>query len=287
MQSIANHSTFAWLDFIFRDGNSVINKEKVLITGPTSGIGLELARLFAMNNYELILVGRNRQKLIELQRLWKYEFNSTIHMIEEDLALPDAAKKIIQTVSERGLSIDILVNNAGFGAYGPFTQTSLTKELEMIQVNVIALTSLTKLVSCEMVKQGNGKILNLSSVAGFQPGGPLMAVYYATKAYVLSFSEALANELEEAGVQVSVLCPGPTATRFEKRANLEQSKLFQRNIMTAEEVARIAFREFMRGKRLIVPGTTNRILARSVRFLPRKVVTGMVRRIQEERNPDQ
>lgn len=257
--------------------------QTVLITGATSGIGFELARLFAINGYRLVVVGRDRESLQEI-RSWQKELQIEVHAIEKDLAKTHAAQEIKNELTARTLTVDILINNAGLGAYGLFTETSLERELEMIQVNVTTLTELTKLIVPQMVERKQGRILNVASVAAFQPGGPMMSVYYATKAYVLSFSEALANELQDVGIQVSVLCPGPTDTDFEKRANLTQSKLSQRNLMTAELVAKIAFREFMCGKTMIVPGAANRILAGSVRFLPRKMVTQMVRRFQNERD---
>lgn len=255
----------------------------VLITGATSGIGFELTRLFAINGYRLIVIGRDRERLQEIQS-WQDELQVEVHAMEKDLAKPHAAQEIMDELTARSITVDILINNAGLGAYGLFTETPLERELEMIQVNITTLTELTKLIVPQMVERKQGGILNVASVAAFQPGGPMMSVYYATKAYVLSFSEALANELRDEGVLVSVLCPGPTATDFEKRANLVQSKISQRNLMSAESVAKIAFREFMWGKTMIVPGAANRILAGSVRFLPRKMVTQMVRRFQNERD---
>lgn len=255
----------------------------VLVTGATSGIGFELARLFAINGYRLVVIGRDRERLQEIEA-WRDELQVEVYAIEKDLAKPHAAQEIMNTLNAQELKVDILINNAGLGTYGLFMETSLERELEMIQVNITALTELTKLIVPHMVERKQGGILNVASVAAFQPGGPMMSVYYATKAYVLSFSEALANELRDEGILVSVLCPGPTATDFEKRANFVQSKISQRNLMSAESVAKIAFREFMCGKTMIVPGAANRILAGSVRFLPRKIVTRIVRRYQNERD---
>ncbi len=257
--------------------------ETVLITGATTGIGYELARLFAMNGYNLVIIARNRAQLERLQKQWENEFSVKIHVIVKDLSKQSAIEEIMDSLEEHNIDIDILINNAGFGLFGPFIETPIEQELEMIQVNIVALTYLTKCLIPKMLRKKRGKILNVASIAAFQ-SGPLMSVYYATKAYVLSFSEALTNELAEHGILVSVLCPGPTHTQFEKRANLEQSKLFQRNVMNPEEVAKIAFRQFMKGKTMIVPGATNWILVRSTRLLPRKMVTGIVRKIQSERN---
>lgn len=256
--------------------------ETVLITGATAGIGYEMSRLFAMNGYNLVIIARNQSQLQKLKQHWEDEFGVTIYAIQKDLSHPSAVEEIMDYLEEHNIEIDILINNAGFGLFGPFTETPIEQELKMIQVNIVALTQLTKCLLPNMIRKKRGKILNVASIAAFQ-SGPLMAVYYATKAYVLSFSEALTNELADHGVLVSVLCPGPTNTQFEKRANLKQSKLSKRNLMYPEEVAKIAFRQFMKGKTLIVPGATNWILVRSSRLLPRKMVTGIVRRIQNER----
>lgn len=256
--------------------------QTVLITGATTGIGFQLARLFAMNGYHLVTVARNESKLDQLQHAWTTEFGIDIHTIAQDLSHPNAVNEIITYLEKKQLQIDILVNNAGFGLFGPFIDTSIEQELEMIQVNIATLTHLTKFIAKKMVNNQSGKILNVASVAAFQPG-PLMSVYFATKAYVLSFSEALTNELAEHGIQVSVLCPGPTHTGFEQRANLKQSKLFERNVMQAEEVARTAYQQFLTGKSMIIPGKTNWMLVRSSQLLPRKMITGIVRKMQSEK----
>lgn len=256
--------------------------ETVLITGATAGIGYEMSKLFAINGYNLVIVARNQSQLQQLQQRWQDEFGVTIHAIEKDLSHQSSVEEIVDYLEKHNIEIDILINNAGFGLFGPFIETPIEQELKMIQVNIVALTQLTKHLIPNMIRKKKGKILNVASIAAFQ-SGPLMAVYYATKAYVLSFSEALTNELADHGVLVSVLCPGPTSTQFEKRANLKQSKLSRRNLMYPEEVAKIAFRQFMKGKTLIVPGATNWILVRSSRLLPRKMVTGIVRKIQNER----
>lgn len=257
--------------------------ETVLITGATTGIGYEMSRLFAMNGYNLVIVARNHSQLEQLRQHWEKDFGVKIHVIVKDLSKQSSVEEIMNYLDENKIDINILINNAGFGLFGPFVETPIEQELEMIQVNIVALTYLTKRLIPKMIHNKKGKILNVASIAAFQPG-PLMSVYYATKAYVLSFSEALTNELAEHGILVSVLCPGPTNTEFEKRANLNQSKLFQRNVMNPEEVAKIAYRQFMKGKTMIVPGTTNWILVRSTRLLPRKMVTGIVRKIQSERS---
>lgn len=179
--------------------------------------------------------------------------------------------------------IDILINNAGIGEFGFFYQTDWHKEEEMINTNVIALTSFCKLFGKDMVARKRGRILNLASTAAFQPG-PLMAVYYATKAYVLSFSEAIANEFKDTGVTVTALCPGPTATDFHDRAGMLKSKLVAgRKIASARDVAWYGYRAMMKGATVAIPGLKNRLLVLSSRFSPRAVVTAVVRKMQEER----
>ena len=178
--------------------------------------------------------------------------------------------------------MDVLINNAGFGAYGAFAESNLERDLEMIQVNISALTSLTRLVLPGMLERRRGRIMNVASTAGFQPG-PLMAVYYATKAYVIMFSEAIANELKGTGVTVTCLCPGATATQFAARANMEQSRLFKLGAMRSADVAQAGYKGMMAGKTLVIPGLLNKTLAFSVRFSPRKLVTAISRSLQESK----
>ena len=189
----------------------------------------------------------------------------------------------MRALEEGGLSVDVLVNDAGFGVYGPFAETAIGKELEMIQVNVMALTHLTKLLLAGMRARRAGRILNVASTAAFQPG-PLMAVYYASKAYVLSFTEALANELAGSGVTVTALCPGPTITEFQKHAGVAQTRLFRSMlVMNASEVARAGYEGMLRGKRLVIPGVGNRLLVQALRVSPRSFVTAAARRVQESK----
>ncbi|MCQ6268065.1 SDR family oxidoreductase [Fictibacillus sp. WQ 8-8] len=191
------------------------------------------------------------------------------------------AEALFQELQQQQITVDFLVNNAGYGLFGEFTETDLQDELSMIDINIKALTTLTKLFLPGMKQRRNGKILNVASTAAFQPG-PLMAVYYATKACVLSFSEALENEMKGNGVTVTALCPGPTKTGFESRANLGQSKLFKSGVMDVERVANIGYEGLMKGKSIVIPGFKNRLLANSIRFIPRKWVTATVRNVQEK-----
>jgi short-subunit dehydrogenase len=254
----------------------------VLITGASSGIGWELALLFAEADYHVLAIARNEIKLKELQQTVAQKYGKKLDYIRKDLVFPQAVDELITELRERSLSIDFLVNNAGFGLYGSFVKTDAKDEMDMITLNVAVLTHLTKSLLPYMIEQKRGGVLNVASTASFQPG-PLMAVYYATKAYVLSFSEALANELTGTGVKVTALCPGPTATGFEKRANLGSSKLFQSGVMDVKAVATQGFNGFLKGRAVVIPGWKNRILASSNRFVPRSLVTKIVRKLQETR----
>src|SRR5258708_27058245 len=186
-------------------------RETVLIPGASSGIGLDLARVFADKKFDLLLTARTETKLRELARELEKQHKIEAHVIVADLALPDGSHRIFSEIVRLGLPIDNLVHNAGFGAYGEFKDIRLQQELDMIQVNITALPHLTNLALPQMIKRERGRIMNVASTAAFQPG-PLMTVYYATKAYVLSFSEALANEVMPYGVTVTCLCPGATST---------------------------------------------------------------------------
>jgi uncharacterized protein len=255
-----------------------------LITGASSGIGWELAKLLAEDRYDLVLVARRGKKLEELGRDLKTAFGVQVRVIAKDLTDPNGPSEVFTELQQAGLSINVLVNNAGFGVYGPFARTDRGKELEMIQVNIATLTDLTKLLLPAMLEAHDGRILNLASTAAFQPG-PLMAVYYATKAYVLSFSEALANELAGSGVTVTALCPGPTETNFQKQAGLEETRLFQSPLVTdARSVARAGYDGLKKGKRIVIPGLGNRLLVQTERFTPRWLVTAIARKIQEKRS---
>lgn len=258
------------------------SKKVALITGASSGIGYELAKLFAADGHDLVLVARSVDALQKLAAELSDKHKVQCRVIPKDLCDPQAPNEIYRELKQAGIAVDFLVNNAGFGTFGFVAETQPAALLEMVQVNVAALTQLTRLFVAGMVANRSGRILNVASTAAFQPG-PLMAVYYATKAYVLSFSEALANELQRSGVTVTVLCPGPTLTGFQKRAHMETSPLVSGNlpVMGAAEVARIGYRALMKGKTLVVPGFVNRMLAFSVRLGPRKLVTAITRRIQE------
>jgi short-subunit dehydrogenase len=257
--------------------------ETALITGASSGIGLDLARLFAKEGHDVVLVARSEGKLREIAAAIERDSDVKTHVLVADLAKPEAAQRIVDELRARAIDVGVLVNNAGFGLAGPFSETDLAKELEMIQVNVVALTQLTKLLLPAMVARRRGRVLNLASTAAFQPG-PLMAVYYATKAYVLSFSEAIADELRDSGVTVTALCPGPTETGFADIANMTASRLFNlAKPMSSADVARAGYEAMKRGRRVVIPGIKNKLLTQSVRVSPRRMVTMIVRKLQESR----
>ncbi|MFN6513359.1 MAG: SDR family NAD(P)-dependent oxidoreductase [Nostoc sp. CreGUA01] len=260
-----------------------LSKKTALITGAASGIGYELAYLFAADNYNLVLVDKNGLKLREVAEKFESKFGNFAKPIVKDLSISTSPDEIFTELQQADIQVDVLVNNAGFGTYGLFHETSLTAELEMLQVNLVCLTHLTKLFLKDMVKQGEGKILNVASAAAFQPG-PLMAVYFATKAYILSFSEAIANELEGTGVTVTVLCPGSTESAFHQRTGMADSKMLKnKRMMDAQTVAEIGYRGLMKGKTIVIPGFINKLLAKIVRFVPRKLVTKIVRSMQEDK----
>ena len=253
-----------------------------LITGASSGIGQELSYLFAKDGYDIILVARSKDKLSDISNdiFAKYKVNVTV--IPKDLSLPDSAREIYDLVRGKSLTVGFLINNAGYGGSGSFADSDIKYEHDMMQVNMISLTELTKYFLRDMIQQKHGKILNVASTAGFAPG-PFMSIYYASKAFVLSFSEALSNELKGTGVSVTALCPGPTRTGFQKRANVEKTRLLSANVMDASKVAYKGYKALMKGKTIVIPGIVNKLLIQSIRLSPRKLVTGITRWMQSSR----
>lgn len=251
-----------------------------LITGASGGIGYQLAVVCARHGFDCVLVARSGDRLNELASRLEAEHRVKTLVLAKDLARSAAVDEIFEEVTAAAITVELLVNNAGFSVFGPFAETELSKELELLQVNVVALTALTKLFLPAMLARRSGRILNLASTAAFEPG-PLMAVYYASKAYVLSLSEALANELRGSGVTVTALCPGPTRTGFQARGGLEDSKLVQGQIADASSVAEAGYAGLMAGKTLVIPGFTNKLVPWMSRVLPRRVVPELVRRAQE------
>ena len=254
-----------------------MQKRTALITGASSGIGREFAKLLAKDCSTLVLVARSRDRLQELKQELEKTFPVTVKAIVQDLSKAAAAHEIYLELEREHISVDILINNAGFGGYGAFVKTDWLQEAQMIGVNIIAMTEMTKLFVKGMVVRKSGNIMNVSSTAAFQPG-PLMSIYYASKAYALSFSEAIANELAGTGVTVTALCPGPTATGFARTAGMGNSRLFKyAKVASAEEVARYGYRAMMRGRTVAVHGLMNKIMAFSVRLAPRKLLAAIVR----------
>jgi short-subunit dehydrogenase len=242
-----------------------------LVTGASGGIGLETARALRRRRYDLVLVARSADRLDQLA----VELGGAT-VVAADLSTPVGVAAVTSAVP----TVDVLVNNAGFGVFGPFAESDGARAVDMVHLNVEAPTSLCRHYLPGMLERRNGRILNVASTAGFQPG-PLMAVYYASKAYVLSFSEALAEEVRGSGVTVTALCPGPTASGFQAAADMEHSKLVAgKRMPPAAAVAEFGVRAMERGKVVAVPGFANRALAASVRFSPRPAVRRMVHRMQ-------
>ena len=251
----------------------------VLITGATTGIGYELAKLFAKDKYELIIIARNETKLSETASFLIKDYNVKVKFIPKDLSMQDSAKEIFDELKKENISIDMLVNNAGFGDQGAFADSDMKNDIDMISLNITSLVILNRLFLDDMLKRNSGKILNVASTAAFQ-SGPFMAVYYATKAFVLSFSEAVSEELTGTNVTVSCLCPGPTETEFQNRAGIKKTKMMNRKkftVMSAAEVALTGYKEMMKGKRIIIPGFANKAGAIFVKLLPRKIITKITR----------
>ena len=257
--------------------------DTALVTGASSGIGDALARLIARGGANVVLVARNAARLNALAGELARAHGIQATVVAQDLSEPDAAGRLAADLAARGVTVDILVNNAGFGTSGPFWQIPADDDARLLQVNIVALTMLTKHLLPGMIERRRGRVLNVASTAAFQPG-PLMATYYASKAYVLSFSDAISEETSGTGVTVTCLCPGPTDTAFQDRAGVRESRLFTaRTVMSVDEVARAGYEGMLAGRRLVVPGASNKAGTLLVRFAPRRLVSGLVRRLNETR----
>lgn len=253
----------------------------VLITGASGGIGYELAKLFARDHHDLVLVARSAEKLSQVAAELQAH-GVTVKTIVLDLALPVAPKFLYDQLQRENIAIDILINNAGFGAFGEFAAMPEEEILGQIHLNITALTHLTRLLLPAMLERHAGRIMNVASTAAFQPG-PLMAVYYATKAYVLSFSEAIANEVRKSGVTVTCFCPGATHTGFAERAGTQDSRIFKQfGAMSADKVVLDGYRALMQGRTVAISGAHNWVVAQSVRFAPRSLVTAISRWVAEK-----
>lgn len=261
---------------------SELRRPVALITGASSGIGLDLAKLFAEGGHDLVLVARNEEALRALAADCE-KLGVKAHVLAKDLSNPNAAQEIFDELAARQIAVDVLVNNAGFGTHGMFVRTKLEDEVGMVQVNIIALIQLTRLFLPQMVSRKSGKIMNVASMAGFV-AGPYMSVYYATKAFVLSHSIALAQEVRKSGVIVSALCPGPTKTEFQRRAKIAESKLFKKpRSMTSMEVARAGYEGLMKGKLIVVPGFSNKVIRVASKMAPRAMLARVAGKMNRDR----
>lgn len=252
-----------------------------LITGASSGIGFALAEVMASKGHDLLLVARSEQKLTALASRLEKQFTISAIVMPLDLSEQGAGQKLNAFILKNNLDVEYLVNNAGVGDFGFFAESEVERQLQMVDLNVRSLTEVSHYIVPALVKRGGGKVLNVASTAAFQPG-PYMAVYYATKAYVLSFSQALANELTGKGVTVTALCPGPTTSGFQDVANMNKSGLVKLFPMpTSKQVAEYGYRTMMSGKRVAIHGFSNWLMAQSSRFTPRRLTTAIVRLINK------
>ncbi|WP_310990996.1 SDR family NAD(P)-dependent oxidoreductase [Aequorivita marina] len=253
-----------------------------MVTGAASGLGLELTKLLAEDGYDLILADVDAEKLQQASDEIAAQYHSNIQLIVKDLSRSNVADQIFEAIEDK--PIDVLINNAGFGVFGSFNDTDWQREMDMLNLHVITTTHLTKLVLKGMVARGNGKILNMSSLAAFQPG-PLMSLYYASKAYILSFSEAIANELKGSGVTVTCLCPGQTNTCFQEvvsNGTASSNNKINFNVACPQKVAKYGYEAMQKGKVVAIPGKINKFLSKLPRFVPRRTATAIIRRIQEK-----
>lgn len=254
--------------------------QAILITGASSGIGYELAKVCGREKHNLVLVARREDRLKTLKAELEKTYGIQVWTYRADLTQAGERQQLFNWTQIQRISVKGLVNNAGFGDYGPFIEAQWEKLDQMLQLNIVALSHLTHLFLPDMVDRKQGQILNVASTAAFQPG-PFMAVYFATKAYVLSFTNAIASELDGTGVTATTLCPGPTESEFQEISAMGQSKLIRgRKLPTSAEVAEYGYQAMQQGKRVAVHGFSNRVLAFSARLLPTKLLTDTVGKMQ-------
>ncbi len=250
-----------------------------LVTGASGGIGLELAIVLARHEHDVVLVARSERKLATLAEELHATYGARATVIAADLADRDGAARVTDALAERAITIDVLVNNAGVGLSGAFAEHALSDELALLQLDIVSLVELTRRLLPAMLHVRRGRVLNVASTAAFLPG-PFMATYYASKAFVLSFSQALASELRGTGVTVTALCPGPTRTGFADAARMQQTKLARSaNVMRADDVARAGYEGLVRGVPVVIPGIANKLLIESMRLAPRRLLTAVTRRL--------
>lgn len=254
-------------------------KETALITGASSGIGWALARLFAADKSDLVLVARREDRLTQLADMLKSEFGVDVFILPMDLSKKTAPKQIFSRLKKEKIKVDVLVNSAGFGARGSVAELDMDLQVDMVQVNLAALTHLTRLFLPGMLQRSRGGILNVGSLAGFQPG-PNLAVYYATKAYVLSFTEALSEEITDPNIKITCLTPGPVRTEFGSKSELDDSLLFKLSLMDVEPVAKAGYDGFRQGKVIVIPGIKQKVTPFLLRLTPRSLVRKIVKSLQ-------
>jgi short-subunit dehydrogenase len=252
-------------------------RKRALITGGSVGIGAALAEVFAGHGHDLILVSRRRDRLEARGRDLHEKFGVDVVCLPEDLADPQGARRLHDAVVDRGLDVHYLVNNAGVGLYGKFATTDLDAELRMIQLNTTSVVEITKRFLPAMIERRSGRVLNVASMAAFVPG-PWMSVYYATKAFLLSFSQAIDYELKPLGITVTTLCPGPTESEFKVRAGSQRSRLFESFVMDAPRVARVGYDAMMNGKAVAIPGVRNKLIPVATRLTPRPLIARLSHR---------
>jgi len=263
-----------------------MNNDTVLITGASSGIGKELARQFAKHGHPLVIVAPVEAELQSVAAELSNEYNVPVQVLAKDLTDEDAVEEIYTELRSAGTEIEILVNNAGLGHRGNFWEVPLEQLLEILRLNVEAVLKLTRYFLPEMVSRGHGRVLNTASIAGFEPG-PMMATYHASKAFVLSLSESLATELKDTGVTLTALCPGPVDTDFFPKAEMVETKVFQKgNVMAPQEVAEAGYEALMNGERTVVPGAVNKAMVFSRRFLPESGQAKMNEKMYQEVPPE-
>ena len=251
-----------------------------LVTGATNGIGLEFAKILAENKYDLILIARTKSRLDEIKEYLCLTHGIQVFVIACDLSMPGACVYVYEQIKMNSLEIDILINNAGIGDWGNFADSNLEKQGRMLQLNIVALTDLTRLFLPGMIKRRRGKILNVSSTAAFQPG-PLMSVYFASKAYVLSLSSAISQELKGSGVSITCLCPGPTDTGFQSKTFPQEIRMTHgKKLPCARKIAQFGYREMLRGRSVAVYGFINRLIALNMRLIPQRITLPIVHFMQ-------
>jgi len=253
----------------------MIKNKTALITGASSGIGLEMAKVFAQQKYDLILVARDLERLNALSKQLCSDYDVKVAVYSKDLARPEAAYELYSEIKDAGLTVDVLVNNAGVGLCGCFSELDERRLMEIVNLNIVTLTLLSKYFIRDMISMKSGKILNVASTGSFM-AGPYISVYYASKAYVLSLSEAIRYETRNSGITVTALCPGATRTRFADRAGKKDYK----NAMDAKKVAQAGVNGLLHDKKIVIPGAGNKIICFATRLLPRSIMTGAAARVQ-------